>query len=337
MGSYDFASLYGQADSSIFVYDAGEVDAVVESSTWGRTKDGTKGQWDIRFRVTTGPNAGRAQIRFPMTITADSPQALGIMFRHLEALGIPSTWLQTNPPEEQIAQAMVGKPVLLKITVDEWEGVQRNKVRDVRPPRPGAPTTWPQYQAPAVAPNPGYGQQQMTYGAPPQFPQPQQAPGPYGQPQQPAFPTYPGYEQTAPYGAQQPPQQAPAPAAPWQQVNGAPAQNGGQPPANPAVPSWAQPPVPGAGGLGEFTTQGQSTQPSTAPFPPQQPQQNPAAAPPQYAAPQPFQPSQQPPAQQGQAPAGPPPMPWAQQPAAQQPQPEQAAGPQGAPTPPWAQ
>ena len=223
MAEYDFASLYGQADSSIFVYDAGEVDAVVENSTWGRSKDGTKGQWDVRFRTSTGPNAGRAQIKCPMTITADNPQALGILFRQLEAMGIPVSWLQTNPPEQQIAQAMIGKPVLLKLTVDEYEGVQRNKVRDIRPPRPGAPTTWPQYQ-PQQQQQPqqgmmpgGYGQPQPGY---PGMPQPA-----YGQPQpqfqQPGYPSAP-----APYGG---PQQPAAPSAPWQQPQGAPAPNGAQP------------------------------------------------------------------------------------------------------------
>jgi hypothetical protein len=343
MGQYDFNSLYGQADSSIFVYDAGEVDAVVESSTWGKTKAGDKGQWDVRFRVTTGPNAGRAQVRFPMTITADNPQALGIMFRHLEAMGIPEAWIKTNPPEEQIAQAMVGKPVLIRIVLDEYEGVQRNKVRDVRPPRPGAPTTWPTFQQPqAPAAMPGYGpmQQQMGFnGGMPQFP-PQQAPqsqpayGQYPQPQpgygqaptayvqpQPDY-SQPSYAQPPqpdpwatpqpqqPYGGPQQPVAAPAPVDPWQQLEGVPAANGGQPGGS-AVPPWAQPPVP-------------EQQPWN---PMQQPQQAPQ---PGYgAAPAPFP-------QQPQQPAAPAPgnAPWNGQAPSQQPE---QGGPQGAPQPPWAQ
>lgn len=316
MGQYDFNSLYGQADSSIFVYEPGEVDAVVESSTWGRTKAGDKGQWDVRFRVTTGPNAGRAQIRFPMTITTDNPQALGIMFRHLECMGIPEQWIKSNPPEEQIAQAMVGKPVLLKIVVDEYEGVQRNKVRDVRPPRPGAPTTWPTFQQPQAPAVPGYGQQQMAYGGLPQFPaqpdygQPQQgygqAPAPYApQPQQYAQP------QPQPYGAPQQPAAAPVAADPWQTPAPVPAANGSQPGPAGAVPPWAQPPM-------------QEQQ-----QPQQQAPQAPWAAQPQ----QPQAPAPYP--QQAPAPAAPT-APWnGQQPGA--PQPDQQTGPQGAPPPPWAQ
>src|SRR6266702_1544317 len=267
MGQYDFNSLYGQADSSIFVYDTNEVDAVVESSTWGRTKDGAKGQWDVRFRVTTGPNAGRAQIRFPMTITTDGPsaaQSLGIMFRHLEAMGIPADWVKSNPPEEQIAQAMVGKPVLLKIVLDEYEGVQRNKVRDVRPPRPGAPTTWPTYQPQQPAAMPGYGQQ-PGYGQSP-FQQPQYAQPQYAQPQQ-GYAPQPAPQAPAaqPWNPMQQPQQpapgygaAPAPYQPQQQAPQQPQQ--GQPqPQQPAAPAPAPAP-----GNAPWNGQGAPAQPEQA-------------------------------------------------------------------------
>jgi hypothetical protein len=367
MGQYDFGALYGQADASIFVYEPGLVDAVVEASTWGRTKDGSKGQWDVRFRVTTGQDAGRAQIKFPMTVTtegASAAQSLGIMFRHLESMGVPSEWVRTNPPEEQIAQAMVGKPVQLKIIVDEYEGVQRNKVRDVRPPRPGAPTTWPQYQ-PQMAATPQYGQAQ--YGQPaypggvdpwqtpaPAQPQPQYggqiAPQAYGQPQAPA-PMYPGqptFQQPGqapqPYAGQ--PQQAPAPQQPQ------------------SAPPWAQP----GQTQQQYEQQSQAPQqqapqfPGTAPYaPPQAPQQadpwatqaptaqangaDPSAPP--WAQPGAQQAAQQqPPWAQQQPPQAPqapftPPAP-SQAPAApwngqQAPQTDQQTGPQGAPPPPWAQ
>jgi len=333
MGQYDFASLYGKADSSIFVYEEPEVDAVVESSTWGRTKDGSKGQWDVRFRVTTGPNAGRAQIKFPMTVTTDGPnaaQSLGIMFRHLENMGIPAEWVKTNPPEEQIAQAMVGKPVFLKIKVEEFEGVQRNKVRDVRPPRPGAPTTWPQHQAPQAA---AYGQQpygqpampgapapygqisaQAAYGEQPVHPgQPTFQQPQYGQPQAPQqpFPPQPG---VPPYAQPQAGAQAPWAAQPQQPAQlqpESPTAPYGQPqqPGDPwQTPAWAQPqaPAPDVQGAPPWASQ------------PQAPAAVNGSAPSPFTAPQ--------------APAQTPGAPWASQP-----QVEQQTGQQGPPPPPWAQ
>src|SRR5579859_886176 len=58
-GEYDFGSLYGRADlSAATLYDAGKYGAVVESAEWGRSRDGTKGQWTVVFRTTTGVNMG---------------------------------------------------------------------------------------------------------------------------------------------------------------------------------------------------------------------------------------------------------------------------------------
>jgi hypothetical protein len=346
MGQYDFNSLYGQADSSIFVYDAGVVDAVVESSTWGKTKDGTKGQWDVRLRVTTGPNAGRVALRKYMTVTTDGPsaaQSLGIMFRQFEAMGIPEQWVKTNPPEEQIAQAMVGKPVLIKITVEEFEGVSRNKVSDIRPPRPGAPTTWPQFQQPqAPAAMPGYGQQ--PYGAAPQY-QPQgqfqsmqpgygQAPAPYAQPQQDySQPSYAPPQQPDPWatpgpqGGPQAPQQPPV--NPWDAPQAVPAANGTQQ----GVPPWAQPQMPEQQPWNPMQQQPiPGPQAAPAPYPQQAPQPGYGAAPAPFQQPQPQQP------QQGPAPAAPvPTAPWNGQGGPAQAQPDQQGGPQGAPQPPWAQ
>lgn len=324
---YDYATLYGQADMSAGqLIDIGDKDAVVETSEWGRSSAGDKGQWTVKFRLTSGPQAG-ASITTNLTVNprkndgGDNSAGLGIMFRQLGALGIP---VPPNQPfwalgwtEQQVAQAMVGRPVQLQIKHETWsedkggDGSTRAKVRDIRPPRPGAPTSYqPQQQAPQQA----YAQPQQ------QFAQPQQQFGYQGQPQQGQ------YQQQAP-----PAQQAPQP---WQQQPQ-------QPPAQqqiPGAPSWAQPPVPGQGGTGEFTPQGQSYQPSymqpgqmQQPQPPQQPQGYGAPA---TGAPAPGAQYQQgaPSPSSQQAPAQPNGYPQQQQ-APQQPQ-----APGGAPdAPPWAQ
>jgi hypothetical protein len=373
---YDFGQLYGQADNSNVLYPENTpLDAIVSKSEWGRTRDGTKGQWAVEFRTSTGENAGRMPIQFPMSVSADNPRSLGIMFRHMAALGIPVPdpqdpnkvvngqvpfWMMGWTPE-QIAQAMLGRPVTLFIKHDEYEGVTRNKVRDVRPPRPGAPTDWPrpqmqQPQAPGYGPPPGYGQPQ-PYGqqmAPQPWQQPQ-APAAQPPPQQPAqappwaqhpqgYPVQPGQQYQA--QAQYPPQQfqgGPGVAGPPAQA-GYPGQPAGAPvgqPPIPGAPEWAQPAVPGAGGGAEFTPQGQSYQPGTTPPPQppwaaQQPQQAPQQ--PQQGYPQQGQPSQpvppQPPwAQQAQQP---PQNGYPGQPQPQGPQPGQQPGEQP-PIPPWMQ
>lgn len=304
-GSYDFGQLYNQADhSAVAVYDNGWYDAVVESAEWGRSKDGTKGQWTIKFRIQPGV------ITTTITITADKPKALGIMFRHLNALGVPSPtpdhpevqpfWVQGIGPE-QIAQMLPGRGAYIQVIQETWEiaqggdGATRSKVRDIRPPRqqPGQPQQGP--------PQPG--QQQLPYGGSGpagavQGPGGGTTPaGPGGQPQQPAWANASALPPTVDMSQQGPTQQPWAAQPPPQQ------QPPQQAPANPAVPPWAQPAQPGQGGTAQFTPQGQAIQPGTAE----------AGGIAQQAAQQGWQPGQngaQP--QQPAAQQGPPLPPWAQ-------------------------
>jgi hypothetical protein len=376
---YDFSTIYGQADHSGGLIDGGTYAAVIESSEYGRTKDGTKGQWTVKTRITdpVSPYLGR-QLTGNITISPENPTATGIMFRHLGALGVPVPdpknpamvmngqvpfWInpQTGQPlpndgtpERIVAQMMTGKPVLIRVIVNEWDGGTNNKIKDWTA-NPGGPVAWPQTQGSQA----GFQTQpfgQPGYGQPAYPPQPGYPPQGYGPPAQPGYPPQPGYPGAPAPGPQQPAQQAPAP---WQNVSGqmsqppaqpaqAPPPWAPQPPQQPAfegqgygqgfgqpqppqgqppvqgAPAWAQPPVPGQGGGGEFTPQGMSQQPgiTPAPQPPwaQQPQQPPqaqpaAAYPPAgYGQPngypqQPQQPQQGQPQQPGEAPPVPP---WAQ-------------------------
>lgn len=355
---HDFGTLYGRADMTNILYPEGWVHGVIEDAVYGKTKDGTKGQWVLKVRTSEGENAGKMPLSGYITISYDKERALGAMFRRLAAVGVcvpdpkdptrlvngqvpfwvnPQTG-QPYPPDgtaERVAeQVMKGRPVQVKISHDEWEGVTRSKIDDFREPRPGAPTAWPQDQTQP--------QQQGYYPGSPSVAAQQQ--GPYGaQPGQ-AFPgqVFPGQA-----GPPQPPQQPP-PGQPWQQQNGAPGQPA-QPPwqqqgppqgqpqpapqAPPGAPPWAAPAVPGQGGTAEFTQQGQSFQPSHMAQPPAQqqpPWQQPAAPP---AQPQQFQ---QPPPMQPPAPFQPPQQPWGQQPQQGQPQPPQGPA-EEPPRPPWAQ
>lgn len=294
-GGYDFGQLYGRADMSSNLLDKGPYDAIVESASWDRTKDGTKSAWTIVFRTTNGMHP---DTKLTMTLSvsptkndgSENNQGMGIMFRQLGAMGIP---IPPNQPfwelgwsPEQVAQAMTGRPVMLSVIQDEYDGVTRNKVRDIRPPRPGAATQRVQT---------GQAQGQTQYGSPPQPTAP--GPGPQNpgwQPQQPGQAPQPWQQPQAPQGQQPPPQQQGQwygpqgqPQGDYQQLPGGqqatqwsqqPPQQGPPPGYNPAVPGYAQPAQPGQPGYGQFTQQGQAVQPGTQPPPqgngyPQQPQQ----------------------------------------------------------------
>jgi hypothetical protein len=261
---YDFGSLYGMADhSTITPLEPGSYDAVVEEASYGKTKDGTKGAWTIKFRVTTGDRAN-----YPLTMTmsinptkgdgSPNPQGMGIMFRQLGAMGVPippdQPFWALGWTEEQVALFITGKPVQLRTINEPYDGQDRTRVRDIRPARPGAPlevqrAPLPNQQQGAMPgqwqqPQPGFAQGAMG-GAQAQPWQQAVAGGPGYENQQPGGPA-PGYGGGAQGWHAQPPQQGQAP-GPWQ--------NAQQPPQGPPVQG-----VPGAGGLGEFTPGGQSQQ-----------------------------------------------------------------------------
>ena len=358
---YDFGQLYQQADTSgIRLLDPGWYEAVVTRAEWGTTKAGDKGQWTIESVITTGVAAGQ---KLTTNITVSpvkqdgtlNDKGMGIMFRQLAAFGVP---VPPDQPfwvlgwrEPDIARFMVGKPVQIRVITDDSnpEYPASSKVKDFRPPKPGQPlqvqqapqqpaySQGPQYgQPPAGGPGGGYGQQPAYAQGGNGQPQPGVGGGGggYGQ-QYPGAASSPGYQQPA----QQPAAGQVAPPA-WQNANAASPQAQA---AIPGAPGWAQPGVPGQGGVGEFTPAGQSQQPWMQQGPPQgQPPQG-------YAAPATGAPGQGAPYQQG-APS-PSSQPWQpQQPGPAQPQQGQPAPgnpyqqpqgqlpPQGAPEqPPWAQ
>ena len=327
MTQYDFAQLYGMADMSAGLVDRGRYPAVVEQAEYGRSNDGSKGQWTVKVRFTAPPYAGK-QMTGNVTVSPESPKAVGMMFRALAALGIavpdPDNpqqvvngqvpfWMQ-GIDEHQVARLMQGRPCEIDVIQNEWpegSGQYNNKIQGWHAPKPGALTTWPQPQQPQQ----GYGGQGGSWA---------------GQPQQ-------------PYGYSQSPQQG------WVPQQGP--QGGGWSPQQPGPQQvWQTQPDPGQPGTAQFTPQGMAQQPGMQPQQPQPGQAMPPWAQPQQAAgqqaPPPWQP-QQPQAQAyGPGPGQPQQQGW-QQPPPQQPgwngqpgqQPQQAQQPpqqEGPPLPPWA-
>jgi hypothetical protein len=309
---YNWGEMYGRADHSVGqLIDKGQYTAIVTSSTWDRTKDGTKGAWTVVCALTSGPRPGM-KITTTLAVSpkkkdgTENDQGIGILSRQLAALGVPMPppygpqgFWQLGWNEQQAGQAMVGRPVLLTLIQDEYDGVTRNKVRDIQPAPPGAPTQVPQPQQQGwqqqAGPGPGPGQMQQGWQP---GPGQQQGP-PQGQAQQPWANPQGGYQQGPPQGQQQfegqgfgqgfgqqgppqgqgyqqgPPQQGPPQGQGWQQ--GPPQGQQGPPQGqgyDPNVPPYAQQANPGQGGYGQFTQQGQAQQPGTVPEHTQQPWAN---------------------------------------------------------------
>ena len=232
---------YAEADASGGSYTTGWHPAAVDSCEFGRTRNGDKEAWLVKFKFTAGPNAGRLinDTEAISEMTRDGQPNTGGMsalFRRLRALGVPvgekfgdapgtvPWWHQMSP--QQVAQMMTGRQAEINVGDSEFGF----RVNDIRPAGQAAQATAGPYGPPgAPVPQPG-----------------PQAPPPYGYQGPPQAPQ--GYPQ------QGPPQQAPPQQAPQYGPAGAP-------------------------GTGHFTQQGQAQQPwngqQQAPQgpPPQQPAQ----------------------------------------------------------------
>lgn len=313
---YNMADLFNRADHSRGVLlDVGWYNVTIESGEWGRDRSGSKGQWTIVGRTTSGNN----KLTTTITISPDSEKAMGIMFRHLAAFGIPTPppygapgtqgWWELGWTPQQVAQAMVGKNLdwyLVKNEYPEGSGQFNNKVRDMRPAQGGA------QQAPAGPPQPPGMQQPpgMPPGQPPIPQPPQQAPPPgYGAAPQQPFPGQGATSATQPV----PPGMVPMMGPGGGSFTPGPATGG--PGYDPNLPPYAQPAQPGQPGMGQFTPDGQAQQPGTIGQQMAAPAQPPYAAPgvPQPPAQQQFQYPGQPPAPGAQPPPGDTPAPpgWA--------------------------
>jgi hypothetical protein len=255
-GDYDYDSLYQGADHSGGYINPKDYEAVIDNSEYGRTKDGTKGQWSVKFKITeAGPYQGHTisnnfSISPQKNDGTDNSQGLGILFRHLRAMGVPTPpeqpfWAVWPKPqyntEAEAAKVMVGRAVIITVADDTYNGSTRSRVRDVRPAGPGQ-------QAPQQAAAPqGYAQ--------PGGYQQQQAPAAWNAQQGQPAAQGPAPVSGPPAGQyQQGPPEAAAP--PWGQQQGQPA----VPQANPGVP----PPA------GQPQYQGQQQLPTTPGAPPYQ-------------------------------------------------------------------
>lgn len=268
-GGVGFGEMWNQADhSGGGGMDNGEWPVIITESVFDRTRGGDKWCWTVKFTGSADAMAGR-RMTTTVTISPENEKAMGIMFRHLGAMGIPVPppdgppgtvpfWDQVQVPAgstpdqalhaagQYAAQLMNGKPcrILVGTRAAHGEYAERQEVKDIRPPKAGDPTSLPQpgQAAPQQAQAPGQGYVQQGQQPPQPFqatqaPQyPPQQPAPQGYPQQAPQPVQ-GQQWAASQPQGQPPQQA-VPQGPPQpyQANGA---------APPVPPQQAQPAQPG--------------------------------------------------------------------------------------------
>lgn len=177
----------------------GDYDLVITKAEATQAKTSGNTMYKVTCEVESGPHAKR-KVFNNFVVTPDNGNALSWFFRNMKTLGLNADFFRQRPSDEQVAQALLGRRFKGTVDIREWNGEERNELKNLAPARGAAPAGGPQQ-----------GGAPQSYG--PSAPAPQQAPAPappapqqqqYAPPPAPA-PAPQQYEQPAQQGAQLPP------------------------------------------------------------------------------------------------------------------------------------
>jgi hypothetical protein len=142
----DWNSLMKQAQQSAALPGA-DYDMVVVSCDAVNASTG-KLMYKTRMAVESGGYQGR-HLTNNFVISPDSPTALRIFFRHMNAFGLDANFFASNPAPDTVASSMVGRRALVTLGLRKWRGEDQNEIVQVSPPR-GAPSGMPGTGVPPV-------------------------------------------------------------------------------------------------------------------------------------------------------------------------------------------
>ena len=131
-GQVNWGDLMSQATTSGFEpLPDGAYNVQISEASVGQTKNG-KTMFKVTFTVLDGPHANR-KLWSNMTVSPESPVALGIFFSQMSALGLTKEYFATGPTPDAIASNLLGKQASVTTTTREWGGSLRNDVKNIRP------------------------------------------------------------------------------------------------------------------------------------------------------------------------------------------------------------
>jgi hypothetical protein len=91
----------------------------------------------VEYSIADGPYKGK-KVKDQMTFAAESEGSLGVFFGKMRNLGLTKEWWDQLPAFEGIidavpyvAQALIGRPAYIQVSVNEYQGRLNNKVDKV--------------------------------------------------------------------------------------------------------------------------------------------------------------------------------------------------------------
>jgi hypothetical protein len=162
MTQIDWAALASQATTSTGDYTPmpeGDYDLKVIESKLATTQTG-KLMYKLTYEVQTGEFA-RRRVWDNLVVSPENDKAMGIFWSKMRILGLQKDWFEaTKPSSEQIAQAVMGRPIRAHLGLRTWNDNVQNEItrylaaptQQFSPTTAGATVPPVAPPAPAVAP-----------------------------------------------------------------------------------------------------------------------------------------------------------------------------------------
>jgi hypothetical protein len=119
---------------------------VVVSESVATKSSNDKPMIKVKLRVESGPKAGQTLFS-QFVLSAENPNAMRIFFGQMSIFGLDSAFFARNASAslEVIAQALVGRRAIAVVEAREWNGTQRENIKEYKKalggPGVGAGTT----------------------------------------------------------------------------------------------------------------------------------------------------------------------------------------------------
>jgi len=126
----DWASLRKTAEDGTRPLDDGDYGFVIDSASATFASTGSE-MIKATLRVTTGPQAGR-KLWTNFVVSPDSAWALKIFFSNMAALGLNDAYFAGKPSMEKIAADLVGRGGVATVGTREFQGSERNEVKNIK-------------------------------------------------------------------------------------------------------------------------------------------------------------------------------------------------------------
>lgn len=107
---------------------------VKASKTEAKVAASGKDMISVDFIVISGPYANQ-HVFNQYVISPDNANAIAFFLRHMQAFGITTDFLASEPGVPGLAAALVGRVVQVDVIIDNtYDGTDRNKVKSTFPP-----------------------------------------------------------------------------------------------------------------------------------------------------------------------------------------------------------